>query len=359
MLEVWRGYIAMEIENGHLNEARSIYKRCYTKRFSGTGSEDICHSWLRFEREFGALDDFDHALKKVMPRLEELRLFRSQQESKTAAASTDQKENPHVKKSSQKRKTGSKSTDEQPPSKRQKDESQKLTKSFGREIAQKDTAQRSAAVNGKGLAEASHLSQIVEPETTNEPSVGDSTSKETKSSFYTDKCTAFISNISLEAKEEQIRKFFSDSGGVTAIRLLRDKFTHKSRGLAYVDFSDEARLAAALAKNKLKLLGQKLSIARSDPKQSQKRGPSGRSSSNKHDGSAPSGDDHVGTAGERNESSVSHRRAGQVQFTGKNTFAMPRAVVKPLGWTKSEPRNEEGEDTPKSNDEFRKMLLKK
>ncbi|XP_031271282.1 pentatricopeptide repeat-containing protein At1g62914, mitochondrial-like [Pistacia vera] len=39
MLEVWQGYIAMEIELRHLNEARSIYKRCYSKRFSGTTSE--------------------------------------------------------------------------------------------------------------------------------------------------------------------------------------------------------------------------------------------------------------------------------------------------------------------------------
>lgn len=38
------------------------------------------------------------------------------------------------------------------------------------------------------------------------------------------------------------------------------------KGLAYVDFSDDAHLAAALAKNKETLLGKKLSIARSAPK---------------------------------------------------------------------------------------------
>uniref|UniRef100_A0A2P2M5R0 Squamous cell carcinoma antigen recognized by T-cells 3 n=1 Tax=Rhizophora mucronata TaxID=61149 RepID=A0A2P2M5R0_RHIMU len=41
MLEAWQGYIAMEIELGHTSEARSIYKRCYSKRFAGTGSE-VC-----------------------------------------------------------------------------------------------------------------------------------------------------------------------------------------------------------------------------------------------------------------------------------------------------------------------------
>lgn len=38
------------------------------------------------------------------------------------------------------------------------------------------------------------------------------------------------------------------------------------KGLAYVDFLDDEHLAAAVAKNKNRLLGKKLSIARSDPK---------------------------------------------------------------------------------------------
>ncbi|RVW82216.1 hypothetical protein CK203_050726 [Vitis vinifera] len=62
-------------------------------------------------------------------------------------------------------------------------------------------------------------------------------------------CTAFISNLDLEAIYEHLRDFFSDVGGVTAVRILKNKFTGKSRGLAYVDFSDDAHLAAAAAKN--------------------------------------------------------------------------------------------------------------
>ncbi|XP_021888204.1 squamous cell carcinoma antigen recognized by T-cells 3 isoform X2 [Carica papaya] len=40
MLEAWQGYIAMEKELDHINEARSIYRRCYSKRFAGMGSEN-------------------------------------------------------------------------------------------------------------------------------------------------------------------------------------------------------------------------------------------------------------------------------------------------------------------------------
>lgn len=52
-----------------------------------------------------------------------------------------------------------------------------------------------------------------------------------------------------------------------------------------------------------------------------------------------------------------------VQIRGKNTFAVPRAV-RPLGYTsnskpKSEGAQEGGDEQLKSNDEFRKLLLKK
>lgn len=39
VVEAWQGYIKKEIGFGHINEARSIYKRWYTMRLSGAGSE--------------------------------------------------------------------------------------------------------------------------------------------------------------------------------------------------------------------------------------------------------------------------------------------------------------------------------
>lgn len=50
------------------------------------------------------------------------------------------------------------------------------------------------------------------------------------------------------------------------------------KGLAYVDFSDETHLEAAVAKNKQMFLGKKLSIARSDPK-GKRKGPAGHKTS--------------------------------------------------------------------------------
>ncbi|KAF9623145.1 hypothetical protein IFM89_037726 [Coptis chinensis] len=311
MFEAWKQYIKMEIETGHVTEARGIYKRCYSKKFTGTGSEDICHSWVRFEQEFGTLDDYDHAVRKVTPRLEELKLYRSQQESKSGVALVAQKEDLHSKKVPQKRKMGARSTEELPTPKRQKGTTHNSTKSFERETSQKSTEDS-------------------------------------------------------KAKDEHLRDFFSDVGDVTAIRLLRDKLTGKSRGLAYVDLADDTHLVAALAKNKQILLGKKVSIAQSDPKHKKGRESYGRSSS-EHDKRGPasnsdgsvegSGSQKKESVASQTQSSILNRHGDNIQLRGRNTFAVPRTVVRTLGRSNSDPKKE-SDETPKSNDEFRNLLLK-
>ncbi|TYH48865.1 hypothetical protein ES332_D10G097000v1 [Gossypium tomentosum] len=353
MLEAWQGYIAMEIALGHINEARAIYKRCYSKRFSGTGSEDICHAWLRFEREFGTLDDLDHAVQKVMPRLEELQLFRLEQESKSLTEVTDKRERPLKKTASEKRKSGSIAIDEQSPAKRQKSTQNQ------KKLHEKENTRglKLAEANGgeekKGKVE----------EQVNEQLVKDTYSSKTR--LYTDQCTAFASNLNIRAIDEDLKQFFSDVGGVTAIRILHDKFTGKSRGLAYVDFKDEEHLAAALAKNKQMLLGKKLSITRSNPKRGKRE--SGALTTSEHDsnqsgieGSSASKESAEISKGSSVAPQVPHSRKHfeSIQLKGKNTFAVPRNV-KPLGWTTSKPGTKKEEDEkPKSNDEFRKMFMK-
>ncbi|XP_019052707.1 PREDICTED: squamous cell carcinoma antigen recognized by T-cells 3-like isoform X2 [Nelumbo nucifera] len=344
MLEAWQSYIRMEIEAGHIKDARSLYKRCYSKRFSGTGSEDICHSWLRFEREFGSLEDFDLAVRKVTPRLEELRLFRAQQESKSVSITTV-KEIP-AKVVSQKRKSGTRLTDEQSQPKLQK-----YAAYHSKGVLAEDTTRKSAE-DVKFIDDKTN-----KPKSTDEQRINGSTSKNTK---YRDQCTVFVSNISFEAKEEHLREFFSDVGGVTAIRILRNKFNGKSRGLAYIDFSDETHLVAAVSKNKKQLLGKKLSIVRSDPKRSQKHEFSRSNTITDHGKRTSAGEDAPdenrdleGFVEASKESVAPH-----VSSRGKSTSTMvPRAVVRPLGWGKNEPRTE-GDEKPKSNDEFRKMFLK-
>ncbi|XP_022723455.1 squamous cell carcinoma antigen recognized by T-cells 3 isoform X6 [Durio zibethinus] len=369
MLEAWKGYIAMEIELGHINEVRAIYKRCYSKRFSGTGSEDICQAWLRFEREFGTLEDLNYAVEKVTPRLEELQLFRLQQESKSFSEATYQREQNLKKTVREKRKSGLSTIDEQSPAKRQKNTSQS-PKNLHEE---KDTQRQNLAEANVRKEQKGKVEKQV-----NELLMKDTNPSKTR--LYTDQCTAFLSNLSFKAKDEDLHRFFSDVGGVTSIRILYNKFTGQSRGLAYVDFEDDEHLAAAVAKNKQMLLGKSLSIARSNPKQGRKgsialTAPDGHDFNDlectnrlsimlsklvEEDASNRSGIDESSESKESVEISKgsAHKRVENIQLKGKNTFAVPRNV-RPLGWTTNKPRTtEEGDDKPKSNDEFRKMFMK-
>ncbi|XP_020519015.1 squamous cell carcinoma antigen recognized by T-cells 3 [Amborella trichopoda] len=236
-LEVWQGYINMEIELNNIHEARFIYKRCYSKRFQGYGSEEICHSWLRFEREFGNLEDLDHAIKKVTPRLEELQLFRIQQEEKSQSLPgpifSAQPTNSHTRNErsgghdakkrkpddAKKRKPGIGFADKEPYSKRHKDATGRASKGDGHQ----DTGPTNKP-------ESSSISKGVSPEgIAKEQLAREQKGDKSKKSLYTDQCTAFISNLNLQATEENLRQFFSDCGGIKAVRLLLDKFTGKSR----------------------------------------------------------------------------------------------------------------------------------
>ncbi|XP_057785379.1 uncharacterized protein LOC131002911 [Salvia miltiorrhiza] len=348
MVEAWQAYIAWEIEMGNINEGRSLYKRCYSKRFPGTGSEDICHSWLRFEREYGSLEEFDIAVQKVSPRLHELQLFRLQQESKNIVPATNERENPSRKNAREKRKLTSHSTEEQAPAKHHKHMAQNSDKK-----AENDKGQARQSAEPSEAAELDNKNA----ERASNPEIQDKSSK--KPVQFNDQCTAFVSNLSLQATADDLHNFFADVGGVVAVRILKDKFTRKSRGLAYVDFSDDPHLAAALQKNRQIFMGKKLSILKSDPQQGRKKEVSGRSVRGEH-ARTDTRETPKGKMDVQPQSPTS--KHVDVQLKGRNTFAVPRNV-KPLGWSsRSKPQsdalNEQEDGNPKSNDEFRKMLMK-
>ncbi|KAL5704799.1 hypothetical protein ACHQM5_023173 [Ranunculus cassubicifolius] len=316
MLEAWKEYIAMEIETGHIDEARRIYKRCYSKRFPGTGSEEICYSWIRFEREFGAIEDYDHALRKVTPRLQELQLFRLQQDA--ASGEVAKKEEPK-KAPQQKRKMDPKSSESQPtPPKKPKGAATHQTTRFAKEAA---ATQQKQPIEEKEVKQTEQSSAAPKKEV-----------------VYNDQCTAFLSNISLQASDKDLRELFGDIGGVTGVRVLKDKFTGKSRGLAYVDFSDDAHLTAALEKNRVVHMNRTISVKKSDP--NQKRG------------GGKKGDHGKGYSESRGSSGGN----SSFELKGKNTFAVPRNVARPLG---VKANKDVVEENLSSNDEFRKLLLKK
>ncbi len=71
----------------------------------------------------------------------------------------------------------------------------------------------------------------------------------------------FVGNLPFSATEDQLRGLFSAHGEVTSVNIITDKFTNRSRGFAFVEMSDDAAAAAAIAAlNQYQLDGRALTV---------------------------------------------------------------------------------------------------
>jgi RNA recognition motif-containing protein len=62
----------------------------------------------------------------------------------------------------------------------------------------------------------------------------------------------FVGNLSYQTMEQDLQEYFSQAGVVSSVNLMLDKFTGKSRGFAFVEYSsqDEANKAVEVFHNK-------------------------------------------------------------------------------------------------------------
>lgn len=62
----------------------------------------------------------------------------------------------------------------------------------------------------------------------------------------------FVGNLSYQTMEQDLQEYFSQAGVVSSVNLMLDKFTGKSRGFAFVEYSslDEANKAVEMFHNK-------------------------------------------------------------------------------------------------------------
>ncbi len=71
----------------------------------------------------------------------------------------------------------------------------------------------------------------------------------------------FVGNLPFSTTEEQLRKLFSQHGEVTSVEIIKDKFTERSRGFAFVEMAtDEGARAAINALNQFELDGRQLTV---------------------------------------------------------------------------------------------------
>ena len=56
----------------------------------------------------------------------------------------------------------------------------------------------------------------------------------------------YVSNLSFNVRDEDLQEYFAEYGEVTSAKVILDKFTHKSRGFAFVEMADEEAAKKAI-----------------------------------------------------------------------------------------------------------------
>src|ERR1041385_4860342 len=86
----------------------------------------------------------------------------------------------------------------------------------------------------------------------------------------------FVGNLSYQTMENDLQEYFSQAGVVSSANLMLDKFTGRSRGFAFVEYSsqDEANKAVEMFHNK-EFQGRPLTVNIARPREERPARPSG------------------------------------------------------------------------------------
>ena len=85
----------------------------------------------------------------------------------------------------------------------------------------------------------------------------------------------FVGNLPFSASEEELRQLFARHGEVSSVEIVKDRFTERSRGFAFVEMAtDEGAAAAVAALNQHQLSGRALTINLARPR-TERRGDQG------------------------------------------------------------------------------------
>ena len=86
----------------------------------------------------------------------------------------------------------------------------------------------------------------------------------------------YVGNLPFEATEDELRSFFSEVTELSNVTVVRDKFTNRSRGFAFVEIDDAGAANKAVSVlNGRALSGRPLKIAEAQPQGERRPGGGG------------------------------------------------------------------------------------
>jgi RNA recognition motif-containing protein len=78
----------------------------------------------------------------------------------------------------------------------------------------------------------------------------------------------YVSNLSFNVQDEDLKEFFTPYGEVTSAKVINDKFTGKSRGFGFVEMSDTTAASKAIAElNGGTVEGRTVRVTEAKPKE--------------------------------------------------------------------------------------------
>lgn len=78
----------------------------------------------------------------------------------------------------------------------------------------------------------------------------------------------YVSNLSFEVANEDLRSYFEEYGEVSSAKIITDRLTNKSRGFGFVEMTDDAAAEQAIAElNGAVVAGRAMNVAVAKPKE--------------------------------------------------------------------------------------------
>lgn len=78
----------------------------------------------------------------------------------------------------------------------------------------------------------------------------------------------YVSNLSFNVQDEDLKEFFTPYGDVTSAKVISDKFTGQSRGFGFVEMSDDEASKKAIAElNEASVEGRTIKVMEAKPKE--------------------------------------------------------------------------------------------
>ena len=86
----------------------------------------------------------------------------------------------------------------------------------------------------------------------------------------------YVGNLSFDTNDDQLNSIFSPFGSVTSARVIKDKFTDRSRGFGFVEMDNNEEADKAIAAlNGKDVDGRALKVSEAQPREDKPRGGGG------------------------------------------------------------------------------------